>query len=82
VTETDLVPQGVEKVTVNVPRVLLFDVMVNEPEPPDAIVRDVGETVRLVGPPDLETVPPKPVRIIVTVPEPPFLRIDKVGGVK
>lgn len=79
-TETVLVPQGVVKVTVKVPRVLLFEVMVNEPDPPEAIVTEVGETVRLLGP-LLVTVPLPPVRTIVTVTEPPFLRIDVEGGV-
>lgn len=79
VTTTNEDPHGVLNVTVNTPRVLLFDVMVNVLVAPDAKIADVGETVRLSAA-DEVTVPAMLPSVNDTGAEPPFFPIDIDDG--
>jgi hypothetical protein len=80
VTVTTVVtgPQGVVNVTVNIPRVMLFDVIVNVAVWPGVTVVFAGDIVRL---PTAEEVisPPWPPSSIVTLREPPFFLIENDG---
>ena len=80
VTATFEVPHGVVKVTVKMPRVLSFDVMVKRLEPPADIVADGGEIVRLLAA-EAVTLPLMLPRTRSTPEEPPFLLIDIDVGV-
>jgi len=72
VTTTNAGPHGVVNVTVNIPRVLLLDLMVKVVEPPAVISALGGEIVRL---PIAEAVivPDMLPSAMVTSSEPPFL---------
>jgi hypothetical protein len=75
VTTTNELPHGVLNVTVNTPRVLLFDVIVNVFVAPDEKVADEGEMVRLSAA-DEVTVPAILPSVSETVSEPPLFLID------
>jgi len=69
----------VVNVTVKLPRVLPFDVIENDADPPVEMFTDAGEIVRFEAPPP-ETAPLPPPKETVTPPEPPFLCTDRDDG--
>ena len=66
-------------VTVKLPRVLLFDVIENDADPPVVMFAEAGEIVRFEGP-AAETAPLPPPNLTLTPPEPPFLCTESDDG--